>query len=219
MNGETHCPLCCGSAISAYFRDRRPYLQCATCHLVFVPPDHYLSREQERAEYALHENDVADPGYRLFLSRLMQPLVARLAPGARGLDFGCGPGPALAHMLRESGFEVALYDSVFAPDESVMTANYAFICATEVVEHLHYPGRELERLWSLLEGGGWLGIMTKLVRDREAFSRWHYKNDPTHVCFFSVATWQWWARQHGAHLEIIGADVILLQSGPRHPPQ
>jgi len=53
--------------------------------------------------------------------------------------------------------------------------------------------------------------MTKLVRDVDAFSRWHYKNDPTHVCFFSVETWQWWARQMDAQLEILGADVILLQ--------
>ena len=52
--------------------------------------------------------------------------------------------------------------------------------------------------------------MTKLVRDRTAFARWHYKNDPSHVCFFSEGTWRWWALRHGAELEIIGADVILL---------
>lgn len=214
MNGETHCPLCAGNAISSYFSDRRrPYLNCGRCGLVFVPPEHYLSRDAEKAEYALHQNDIADPGYRSFLSRLTNPLTGRLSPGAHGLDFGCGPGPALAHMLRESGFEVALYDSIFVPEESVLQASYAFICATEVVEHLHHPGRELDRLWSLLQPGGWLGIMTKLVRDQTAFASWHYKNDPTHVCFFSADTWQWWARQYSASLEIIGADVILLQRG------
>ena len=56
-----------------------------------------------------------------------------------------------------------------------------------------------------------MGVMTKLVRDRAAFSTWHYKNDPTHVCFFSAATWSWWARQNGAALELHGADVILLR--------
>ena len=214
MTGETHCPLCAGRDISAYMHDRRrDYLCCGTCSLVFVSPEHYLSRDAERAEYALHQNDIADPGYRAFLSRLKDPLAARLAPGAHGLDFGCGTGPALAHMLRESGFEVSLYDSMFVPDDSVLRVSYAFICATEVVEHLHHPGRELDRLWSLLQPGGWLGIMTKLVRDRAAFASWHYKNDPTHVCFFSAETWHWWARQHSASVEIIGADVILLQTG------
>jgi 2-polyprenyl-3-methyl-5-hydroxy-6-metoxy-1,4-benzoquinol methylase len=113
-------------------------------------------------------------------------------------------------MLCESGFEVSLYDSFYAPDCSVLDTTYDFICATEVVEHLHQPGRELAVLWSLLQPGGWLGIMTKLVRDQASFASWHYKNDPTHVCFFSEQTWRWWARQRGASLSIVGADVILL---------
>ena len=52
--------------------------------------------------------------------------------------------------------------------------------------------------------------MTKLVLDEAAFSRWHYKNDPTHVVFFSQQTWQWWALQKSARLEQHGADVVLL---------
>lgn len=212
MNAQTHCPLCEHPDPADYFEDaRRPYLQCGNCRLVFVPPSHHLSREAELAEYELHRNAIDDPGYRRFLSRLAEPLQARLKPGARGLDFGCGPGPALAHMLREAGFQVCLYDSFYAPDASVWERHYEFICATEVVEHLHMPGPELERLWSCLEPGGWLGIMTKLVRDVDAFSRWHYKNDATHVCFFSDATWQWWATTHDTAAELIGADVILLR--------
>ncbi len=212
MSGEIHCPLCMAVEITAYFSDSdRSYLCCSTCGLVFVPPDEYVSRCAEKAEYELHHNDIDDLGYRKFLSRLMSPLVERLPPGAHGLDFGCGPGPALAHMLRDIGFEVSLYDSFFVPDEGPLDAEYDFICATEVVEHLHRPAQELERLWSLLRPGGWMGVMTKLVLDRTAFARWHYKNDPTHVCFFSVDTWRWWARNHDASMEIIGADVILLQ--------
>ena len=211
MAGDMQCPLCAATATTPFHADnRRSYLRCETCSLVFVPPAYFLSRQAERAEYDLHCNDIDDPRYRAFLSRLATPLLARLSPASRGLDFGCGPGPALAHMLREAGHEVALYDSFYQPALDVLGGQYDFICATEVVEHLHAPGRELARLGSLLAPGGWLGVMTKLVRDREAFSRWHYKNDPTHVCFFSTGTWQWWAQRHGALLEFIGADVILL---------
>jgi hypothetical protein len=209
MSKKTHCPLCGGNGISPYCSDhRRPYVQCATCKLVFVPPDWHLTPDAENAEYHLHQNDPNESGYRLFLSRLLHPLVERISPGARGMDFGCGPGPALAQMLRDAGFEVALYDPVFAPDENALIESYDFITATEVVEHLRRPGWELDRLWALLTAQGWLGIMTKLVRDPTAFASWHYKNDPTHICFSSVDTWHWWA---GASLEIIGADVILLQ--------
>lgn len=215
MPVETHCPLCAGAEISFYSRDkRRPYLSCGTCSLVFVPPAWHLGREAERAQYLLHRNQIDDPGYRAFLSRLMLPLLERLTPGARGLDFGCGPGPALAHMLREAGFEVALYDSFFAPGVETLETGYDFVCATEVVEHLFEPGRELERLWARLPPQGWLGIMTKLLREPVTFTSWHYKNDPTHVCFFSDETWRWWAGQHDATLQIIGADVILLQRQP-----
>jgi len=211
MIDETHCPLCAGIGISAYFSDkRRSYQRCDRCHLVFVPARFYLDRGAERAEYDLHQNEIGDAGYRAFLSRLLRPLTERLEPGARGLDFGCGPGPALAEMLREGGFDMSLYDSFYLPDKRPLQDQYDFICATEVVEHLHQPGAELARLWALLRPGGWLGIMTKLVRNRAAFANWHYKNDPTHVCFFSGDTWRWWAGQQGAQLSLIGADVILL---------
>lgn len=205
------CPLCEAATESLFHRDgRRSYYRCGHCALVFVPPAERLSLLAERAEYDKHENAVDDPGYRRFLSRLSEPLLDLLPPGSAGLDFGCGPGPALAAILSEAGHEVTLYDSYYQPEARVLLSSYDFIVATEVVEHLHRPGEELTRLWSLLRPGGWLGVMTKLVIDREAFSRWHYKNDQTHVVFFSRATWEWWARQQGAKLRFVGNDVMLL---------
>ena len=189
MPTDLPCPLCDAHQASEFFADRRrTYVRCGNCMLVFVPPEFYLGLEAERREYELHENEVGDPGYRRFLSRLAEPLQTRLEPGARGLDFGCGPGPALAEMLREAGFSMALYDPFFHPESEVLEEKYDFITATEVVEHLHRPGQELRDLWQRLRPGGVLGIMTKLVIDREAFSRWHYKNDQTHVVFFSETT-------------------------------
>ena len=211
MMDSARCPLCGDDDIYQFHCDRRRvYLRCTRCALVFVPPGHLPDRERERAEYDLHRNVIGDTGYEAFLMRLAAPLMQRLAPGARGLDFGCGPGPALAAMLRRRGYEVTLYDVFYYPDDTALSGEYDFICATEVVEHLHRPGPELLLLWSLLVPGGWLGIMTKLVRDRAAFATWHYKNDPTHVCFFSARTWRWWARHQGARVEFVGDDVILL---------
>lgn len=186
-------------------------MRCSVCALVFVPPEFHLCAADERAEYDKHENDVENQGYRKFLSRLFVPLNEKLDETSRGLDFGCGPGPALSHMLREAGHTVALYDPFYAPDSSVLNGSYDFISATEVVEHLYFPGHELSRLWRILATGGTLGVMTKLVLDQDAFSRWHYKNDPTHVCFFSRQTWLWWAQQHCARLTFAAADVVLLE--------
>ena len=211
MKAELHCPLCASEDNSDYHRDeRRAYRQCGTCDLVFVPPRFHLDAAREKAEYDLHENNVDDPGYRRFLARLATPMLQQLAPGSSGLDFGCGPGPALAAMLCEAGHSVALYDLYYHPETAPMDDTYDFVCATEVVEHLAEPAVELSRLWQCLRPGGVLGVMTKLVRDPVAFASWHYKSDPTHICFFSGATWRWWAQRQGAELEILGSDVILL---------
>lgn len=205
------CPLC--SSPSRHFhRDRqRDYYRCGTCRLVHVPPWQHLSAAGQKAHYDLHENDPGDSGYRAFLSRLFEPLVARLPPGARGLDFGSGPGPTLSLMFEEAGFPMRIYDPVYAPDDSVFECSYDFITATEVFEHLAHPGLEISRLIRALAGGGWLGVMTKRVADAEAFERWHYIRDPTHVCFFSEATFGFIAERHGLAVEFPGADTALLR--------
>lgn len=205
------CPLCGGLQSGPFHQDRRrEYLRCPDCRLVFVPPVYHLSRKAEKAEYDRHQNRPDDPGYRRFLNRLFLPLQTRLAPGSKGLDFGSGPGPTLALMLTEAGHDVALYDPFYATDRAVLDQRYDFITATEVVEHLHRPGPELDRLYRHLLPGGLLGIMTKRVIDRVRFARWHYINDPTHVCFFSRATFTWLANHWGARLDIVDRDVIII---------
>jgi hypothetical protein len=206
------CPLCEDKRVLPFWRDlRRPYLRCQQCRLVFVPTDYHLSLAAEKAEYDLHRNDPGDSGYRKFLTRLFEPLCDRLTSGAKGLDFGSGPGPTLAPMFADAGFDMSIYDPFYAPERSVLQDRYDFISCSEVVEHLHFPGRELQFLWQLLAVEGWLGIMTKLVIDRQAFAHWHYKNDPTHVAFFSRETFVYLARKLNARLEFAAPDVVLLQ--------
>ena len=210
--GKRFCPLCEAGKVTPYHRDdRREYLQCERCSLVFVPTCYYLSAEAEQAEYDLHRNDPADSGYRTFLSRLHEPMLQLLQRGEVGLDFGSGPGPTLSLMFAEHGMGMEIYDHFYAAKPEVFFRQYDFITSTEVVEHLHRPGAELNRLWRCLKAAGFMGIMTKLVRNRQAFSTWHYIHDPTHVCFFSKATWQWLAASWGAVIRYQEGDVIILQ--------
>jgi SAM-dependent methyltransferase len=206
------CPLCHHADSFPFWRDsHRRYRRCSRCALVYVPHKYRLCPRDEKREYDLHRNVPHDPGYRRFLGRLFEPLNQRLAEGAAGFDFGCGPGPTLSLMFAEAGFPTAVYDPFYVPDRTVFGSSYDFVTCSEVVEHLYRPGHELTRLFRLLRPGGWLGIMTKLVIDRRAFARWHYKNDPTHVCFFSRETFRFLAGMLGADLEFYGKDVILLQ--------
>lgn len=206
------CPLCISENITPFFHDKkRDYLRCQNCNLVFVPSDYWLNEIEEKKIYNLHKNVATDLGYRKFLSRLSDPLLKKLLPKSSGLDFGCGPGPTLSAMLQEAGHRVELYDYFYYNDPELLTRRYDFISATEVVEHLNTPEREFEKLFTMLRRGGWLAIMTKLVKNLDAFSQWHYIRDMTHVCFYDQRTFEYIAHRFEAELCLVEKDVIFLK--------
>ncbi|NWO08049.1 MAG: class I SAM-dependent methyltransferase [Alteromonadaceae bacterium] len=206
------CPVCRAEQVIAFRQlEDKAYLRCPGCLATFMAPESWLTAEEEKNIYELHDNNPADAGYRRFLSKLAEPLMARLPDGSRGLDFGCGPGPALARMFSEAGFDMALYDPFFHPDPAALDARYDFITCTEVVEHLFEPAKVFDQFNVLLKPGGWLGIMTCFQTDDARFDNWHYRRDPTHVVFYREETFQWLADHHGWRLEIPRKDVVLLQ--------
>ncbi|WP_239985737.1 class I SAM-dependent methyltransferase [Marinobacter salexigens] len=185
---------------------------------------HWLGPEAERAVYDLHNNDLSDAGYRTFLEKLSLPMLKRIPPGSSGLDFGCGPGPALTEMMREAGMEMALYDPFFHPAEAVLNGQYDFITCTEVVEHLHHPAKVFSQLDGMLKPGGWLGIMTCFQTCDDRFDKWHYRRDPTHVVFYREQTLEVVAQGMGWIMTVPRKDVALFHKplqktgGPRRPP-
>jgi hypothetical protein len=68
----------------------------------------------------------------------------------------------------------------------------------------------------LVKPGGWLGIMTRLLEDPGAFGTWYYKEEDTHVCFYSRATFRYLAARDGLDVEFIGKDVILFRVPAGH---
>lgn len=205
------CPLCGEEKSTDYHQDKhRAYRQCANCQLVWVPAQYHLSPQQEKAEYDKHQNNPQDPGYRQFLARCFNPLATKLKAGAVGLDFGCGPGPAISAMAADKGYEVTNYDPIYFNSATALSNRYEFITLTEVIEHVAAPDRLLEQLDAMLKPSAILAIMTKRVSNQQAFSRWHYKNDPTHICFYSDKTFQWIGQKMNWQLEIIDKDVVFF---------
>lgn len=176
-----------------------------------VPAQFWLSVEQARTHYDQHEKDVYSEGHRRFLQRTVKPVLAHCPPPASGLDFGSGPAPTLATMLREYGYQMALYDECYAPQLSVFNSHYDVITTTEVLEHLQQPLLWLDRLWQCLLPGGLLVVQSKRVLSDEHLQGWHYLRDPTHIIFFRLATWQWLAQRWQAPVVICAQDVVWLR--------
>jgi len=194
---ENYCPLCKSEQIRSFQKfDNKQYLICDNCDLVFLPRKYHLSHDEEKKRYDLHENNPEDDNYREFLSGMLNAILDYVDKPADGLDYGSGPGPALAQMLEENGYKMDIYDPYYAPNSFIYKKKYDFVTCTEVVEHLARPGEEFQKITGLLKSSGIFGIMTRL-RDADInFSNWHYRRDPTHVCFYSDKTFKWIARQY-----------------------
>ena len=207
------CPLCqTDTPAEHYHQDRKlEYLQCPRCHLVYVHPSNLPSKDVEKLEYSLHENSADDEGYVRFLSRLLHPLQPYLSKQVSVIDFGCGPEPVLAQLMEQKGAEVALYDPFFANRPENLTRQYHIITCTEAIEHFHQPHKEWALWLKMLKPNGMLAIMTKRVIDKTRFAQWHYKNDPTHVSFFSEVTFTYLAEQHGFIVEFPSNDVVFMK--------
>lgn len=207
----TPCPLCLDPTTEFLTAIKEShYLSCPTCKLIFLRPDQRVNRDQELDRYKEHRNSADDPTYRNFLSPLVDAIAEQLTPGSVGLDFGSGPGPAVPTMLKEKGFDVSTYDPFFSPETNVLEQTYDFVTCTETAEHFFNPKREFELLGSLLNKGGWLGIMTRFIDDPESFIRSQYHRDPTHVCFYSTPTFSWLGRKQDWRASFPAKNVVLF---------
>jgi len=55
-----------------------------------------------------------------------------------------------------------------------------------------------------------LAVMTKMIHNKIDFKSWYYKDDPTHICFFSQTTMKYLARIWGSNIKFYGNDVVLF---------
>lgn len=209
-----NCPLCLGPGRYFHSDEARGwrYRICDKCDLIWLDPKDRLRLNAEHAHYEQHNNKPEDPNYRAFLGRLWEPLKHRLLPGARGLDYGSGPGPTLHLMAQESGFSCEHYDPFFHRDDSVFEQRYDFITCSEAAEHFYHPHQEFKKLANLLKPDGWLGVMTRRYHTGLDFVTWHYRNDPTHVAFYSDRSFKFIARQYGFDdPEFLSESVVVLR--------
>lgn len=204
------CPLCGAVDSYALLVAGKHYHRCRSCELVWLDGADHLGPSAEKAVYDGHDNQVDDPRYRHFLMRAFGEVLSRVPPPASGLDFGCGPGPALIAMGREAGYQMAGYDKFYADLPDLLTRQYDFITSTEVIEHIAAPRAALDVLWGCLKPGGVLVLQTQRVLSDERFRNWRYRHDPTHIVFFAEASFRALAIRWQADVLFTHGDVVVF---------
>lgn len=202
------CPLC--ESKNTQLFQISPFNRCAECALIFKNPDTRLGREEEKARYSTHDNRIDNPGYAEFLTPALLEVQKRLTKNAKGLDYGCGPNPVLATLLIQAGYPTSHFDPHFFPDNLENLERLDFITCTEAAEHFFYPGKEFDRLFSLLKNDGILVLMTELFKEGTALKDWYYPRDPTHITFYSKATLEWIAKLHHRRIEVISHRLAVF---------
>ncbi len=182
---------------------RRRYHSCPRCEYIFMDEKDLLSGTEELARYEEHNNSVEDEGYREYFRRFIDYSMEGVDREAQILDYGSGPQPVLASVMKELGFaNVDIYDKYFTEGSLDMEKKYHVITSTEVMEHIYKPMEVFGKLAGRLLPGGRLIIMTAFhPRNEEKFGKWWYINDPTHVVFYTIKTLKYIGEQLGLVVE------------------
>ena len=209
------CPLCESESTNHYFKEenghQRTFLRCKTCDLIFADPKNLLNTEIEKSRYESHNNSQRSKGYESFLRTLIDPVKKYITKESKGLDFGSGPYPMLIELFKEDGYEIEGYDPFFNPKTSLLKKMYEFVTCCEVVEHFNRPIDSFRLLCSLLNTNSILGIKTTLFKEEIEFKNWYYKNDDTHVSFYSKITIDWIAKKFGLKVLEIEDRLVIFQ--------
>lgn len=209
-----NCPLCQGSALRLFDKDKfRTYQLCSDCQLISVPRSELMSAEEEKARYDLHENDESDQ-YRAYLTSIAEIILPKISAGSKGLDFGCGKSLIMEKILEGHGLQVESFDLYFHPKNSVLELRYDFILLSEVIEHLCSPLEVMMGLKDKLSEGGRIFVKTKLYPpDAMAFHSWSYKRDPTHIQFFDFSSLKKLGEMMNLpQLKVLGPDIFMLSA-------
>jgi len=190
------------------------YHRCGYCGFVFLADRHIVSRAQEKTRYLLHRNDPPSPGYTDFLRAfLAQALLPYKDPGSRILDFGSGPAPVLAEMLKALGYVCDRYDPIFARTRSWRRRSYDAILLHEVAEHIRSPGSVYSTLAGLIVPGGIIALRTRfLPSSMDEFPGWWYRMDPTHIGFYTAeCLTRYFERKGFSLLALARPDIIVFR--------
>ncbi|PSM51686.1 SAM-dependent methyltransferase [Campylobacter blaseri] len=180
---------------------------CKNCNFIFKDRKEMLSLDNELNVYNNHNNSFYDKSYvEYFYDFLNKAVFPFYKEGKTAFDFGSGPSPVLATILKTyHNFNVDIYDKFYSPKKVYLGKKYSLITSTEVLEHIKNPIEAFLIFKSLMDKDSILAIMTSYhPNSYEDFKSWYYIRDKTHISFYSLQTMQYIADKFD--LEIVFSD-------------
>lgn len=195
------CPFCNSSLVNIYDIKQKKYVFCTNCGGIALEKSFFSSDIEQKNRYILHENTLNNIGYKKFLCNFANPILDFLQDYINDknnltiFDFGSGPVPCLCELLKNyvelgklpNNTEFFNYDKFFTPEKNLKACDLCF--CLEVVEHFEKPLENFIELANCVKKDGFLAVGTILVPKEsysiEEFSKWWYKDDFTHVSFYT----------------------------------
>ncbi len=211
-----NCHIC--DKATELFKDEKTdisYYFCKKCEYICKSPLCYQDFDTQKKRYNLHENNEEDEGYQAYFYRFLDFVLPLVEKSNIALDFGCGRSSLLSSLLKKEGIACDYYDPIYHPDTLDKDKKYELIVSTEVFEHLHQPRVVFEKLVDTLEEGGYLALQTQFHPNNiDAFKKWYYHQDPTHIVFFTAKTFKVLAQMNGCiFIEDNGKNMVVLKKG------
>jgi hypothetical protein len=129
----------------------------------------------------------------------------------RVVDWGSGPNPAASAMLREKGFFVFSWDPNFSAVETPQKSFYDLGICIEVAEHFFNPQKDFSAFFETLKPGAFAMVHTHLApSDNDAFLRWWYTEDITHVSYYSKCSLELLGEKNGAKIIAIEDGKLVV---------
>ncbi len=217
MNGNSSemrfaCRLCGSSRCSELHRDKvRPYLQCESCGLIFVPEKVHLPPAEEKLRYAKHTNFAGDKSYVAYLSDIAADILTLPVTSPRILDFGSGPEHVLSDILNSRGAVCVPHDPLYGFDASGAAEKFDIVVLCETIEHVRNLPKELGLISLLVKPDGYVYIHTQLYDAVSDIGSWWYLVDVTHINFFCVRTMEKVGEMIGKRiLSTNGKNTVVL---------
>jgi SAM-dependent methyltransferase len=195
----SHQCLICDNQVKEFtqLKNSKIYWHCQNCFFTKLDPSFHIDSAKEKARYDKHQNSIDDLGYVETLEKFIDYSITPFKESITNiLDYGSGPEPVLAKLLKRKGYQTQIYDPFYAVNH-YNNESFDFISSTEVFEHFYDPKKEIKKILNLLKVKGLIAIMTRFSPTIEEFKSWFYKDDETHVSFFTIRTFEYLAKELG----------------------